>query len=1182
MSQAPKDQAVRDRFIRERHRNAVVEAGAGTGKTTLVVKRICALVLGTDAAPGGDSAQGTEVLPLARIAAITFTDASATELRNRVRDALSTARLDALQASDSRTFSLANAAIADLEQASISTIHGFCQTILRENALDAGLDPSFEVLEAGASLRLIEEVFDLWFDEMGSDPAVRRALAFGIQPQLLEERAREFLRLGPEVLDAERFLAPSPRGADGPIVDLMRTAAQLLETYGPHLGTVPALVGKRLHNQLLVMRAMLEDHAALLGEEATDDDWTAFEMQLMQERFRTGRPGGGSPDGGHWAKLLGGKAGEHNDRSVEFADQIVAVRAAIGQHLIAELEPPLLAFRQHYEDAKERRAVVDFDDLLVRAEKLVRLHPSVRRHLFERFQTLFVDEFQDTDPVQARLVFFLAGGPGTEGQMDWTQITPAPGRLVLMGDPKQSIYRFRKADVETYRKCCALVQAADADAAYTINTNFRTDGELVHFVNEVFTNGAGKMQAPDDGDYQAEYIGLEPQHATRGVARPVVALVQPEGDEVRGSDVNVKREAAATVAFVQAHLAEWGRTLGDVAILGRTRSALRPYADALAHAGIDFLYEGKRSLLESREALEALNLLQAIVDTSHETAVVGALRSIWFGVDDNALVRHKLAGGSWSPLDALQADAAGDPQVLEGLRQLGEWAARADAPDALIASLMFDGWMAGLLRLRQNGAQAVMDLERLGGYLLELMAEQGLSLAAAVRTCQNLVRTESDVSAAQLLASDAVRLMTVHKSKGLEFGIVVLAHASGQPKNSGGDSVFLDDGRLVWRLNAGFAHPDFETKAKSEKPRDEAEALRVLYVALTRAKHHLVVPLFAAVDGRSKAPKLLRDRLGKGVFGKRLVSAFFPEDESLMPGFATRTERVDGSPPPTPTRPPVAAWQPELSAALQNLAVQTENPAALRARALAAREPLWPMMFGPSRVADQMVHASETAQHAAPETGGQAEFGFETPQTVPALESSAVDLGVAARQIGTLVHECIEHRLDDAATRRQAQSAGLASGDVDFVVRCVAVERDLPSHARAFAAGADVFDELPVMWGGLSGFPGAETLLMNAFIDRLIRYPDGTLEIVDFKTDRMDPEAPDFAVRLAAQTEHHMVQLGLYGLALEAAGLNVTDLTLAFLVPGQDVTRRFDDSLRAQASAALQNFAAPPPKGAVR
>ena len=1167
MSQAPQDQAVRERFVRERHRNAVVEAGAGTGKTTLVVQRICALVLG-----GGPEA---DPIPLSRIAAITFTDAAATELGNRVRDALSAARLEALQSGDAPRLALANAAIADLDQTSISTIHGFCQTILRENALDASLDPSFEVLEAGASLRLIEEVFDLWFDEMGSNPAVRRALAFGIQPQQLEERAREFLKLGPEALDAERFEAPSPRGPEGPLVALLKNAAAILATYGPFLGTVPELEGKRLHNQLVVMRAMLEDHAALLGKAPSDDDWTALEMQLMQERFKTGKPGGGSGDGTQWAKLLPGKTAEHNAISMALADEIVAVRAAIGQHLIAELEAPLLAFREHYEAAKERRSVVDFDDLLVRAERLVREHQTVRQHLFERFQTLFVDEFQDTDPVQARLVFYLAGGPGTEAELDWTQIPPAPGRLVLMGDPKQSIYRFRKADVETYRLCCQLVQDADPGAAYTINTNFRTDGELVHFVNAVFTDGTGQMQAPDDGDYQAEYIGLEPHHAARGHAQPVVALVQPDGDEVRGSNANLQREAAATVAYVRAHLAEWGRTLGDVAILGRTRAALQPYADALARAGIDFIYEGKRSLLESREALEALNLLQAIVDTGHETAVVGALRSIWFGVDDNALVRHKLAGGAWDPLVALQAGAVGDPAVLAGLRQLGEWATSTAVPETLVATLMFDGWMAGLLRLRQNGAQAVMDLERLGGYLLELMAEQGLSLAAAVRTCQNLVRTEADVSAAQLQASDAVRLMTVHKSKGLEFGIVVLAQASGRPFTAGGDSVFLDQGRLVWRLNSNFAHPDFAAKAKSEKPRDEAEALRVLYVALTRAKHHLVVPLFAAVDGQSKTPKTLSERLSKGVFGKRLQSAFFPGETPAADGFEARTTRVETPPPAPQAGPAPAVWQPELQAGLQTLAHAKEDPAQRRARELAMRRPARPVLFGPSRVADQGAHDAPPRPSAMP-AGGQGSFGFDEPAAPDAgasLVDVATDLGAAARQIGTLVHECIEHRLDDHAVRDRARDAGLASDDVDFVVRCVAVERGLPSHARAFADGAQVFDELPVMWGGLTDFNGAEQLLMHAFIDRLIRHPDGTLEIVDFKTDRLDPAAPDFEARLAGQTNHHMIQLALYGLALEAAGLVVGDLTLAFLVPGQDVTRRLDEDLRAQAWTALQRFA---------
>lgn len=1140
---APKDQGVRDRFVTELDRNAVVEAGAGTGKTTLIVKRIAALVL------------GEQPVPLSRLAAITFTEAAATELRERVRDKLSEERRTRLDAGDTPGLARVDQAIAELDQALISTIHGFCQTILRENALSAGLDPSFEVIDANGSKRLIEEVFDLWFDEMGEHPAIRRALAFGIQPSTLEERARQLLQLGPAALDAQAFAPPSPRGADGVIRQFLQQAQAFLDQYGPHMAAVALDKPGRFYNQLGAVRDLLEAHAGLLADSADEAAWAAFELELMQPRFEGGKPGGGRADGRSFRDAMGGKTGAESKAIDADSDQLtqgfVAVREAIGQELLAAVQEPLLAFRRAYEVAKQRRAVVDFDDLLVRAEALVRREPAVRQRLFERVRTLFVDEFQDTDPVQARLVFYIAGGPGTEHEWDWQKIPPAPGRLVLMGDPKQSIYRFRKADVETYRRCCELVTAADPEARFVITTNFRTDGALVGFVNQVFSSGAAEMRAPDDGDYQADYIGLEAYHAERGAAVEVVALEQREEDAVYGSDKNVRLEAAAVVHELDGLLASWQLGWGDVAVLGRTHGALRPYAEALARAGVDFIYEGTRPLFEAREVREALTLMQALVDPEHQAAVVGTLRSVWFGVSDDALVRHKLAGGSWNPLDVAAGDAPGEPAALSALRQLGEWARATGDPVALVEALCFDGWMASLMRLRPNGAQAVMDLERFGGFLLELLDQGAASLAAAVRTCQLLARSGSDESAAQLEAANAVRLMTVHKSKGLEFGVVVLAQPAGQSRNGGESKPALDQDAVVWRLVKGFEHPRYGALRESEKPRDQAESLRVLYVALTRAKHRLVVPLFAPLDGRTKKPKELSARFAAGVFGQRLKTALF----EALDDFAVERRVVERFDPDAITSAPPQAWEPALQTQLGEL-LAAPRPELERAARLAERTTRRPVPFGPSRVAEFVA-----AEHGA----GLPQLETEGASGEPG------DAGALAREVGTLVHLCIEERVAPDAARERASRLGLDAEQADFVGACVAAELELPSHARAFAQGAAVFDELPVSWGGaeLAAEGGGPDLLMHAFIDRLIRHPDGSVEIVDFKTDRLEGPAETLEARLAAQAEHHLVQLALYGLALEAAGCHVTTLTLAFLAIGRDVSVAFDEARRDGARAAL-------------
>jgi ATP-dependent exoDNAse (exonuclease V) beta subunit len=181
-----------------------------------------------------------------------------------------------------------------------------------------------------------------------------------------------------------------------------------------------------------------------------------------------------------------------------------------------------------------------------------------------------------------------------------------------------------------------------------------------------------------------------------------------------------------------------------------------------------------------------------------------------------------------------------------------------------------------------------------------------------------------------------------------------------------------------------------------------------------------------------------------------------------------------------------------------------------------------------------------------------------------------------AREVGTLVHLCVEERVEPDAARERAHRHKLDADQAEFVAACVAAERELPSHARAFAPGAQVHDELPVSWGGaeLAAAGGGPDLLMHAFIDRLIRHADGSVEIVDFKTDRLDGPAETLDARLHAQAEHHMVQLALYGLALEAAGCRVTTLTLAFLAVGRDVSVPFDEPRRVAARAALAAYQA--------
>jgi len=1148
---APQDQAARTRFETDVKRNAVVEAGAGTGKTTLVVARILALVTGSS---------GEAPVPIERIGAMTFTEAAAAELAARVADGLAKARLEALDAGDETRARDLGDAYANLGSASISTIHGFTQRILRDHAIEAGLDPSFEILPAIARQRLVEEVFELWFDEVSAEPAVRRALSFGIGLGKIETLARDLVDLGPEALETTVPELPQLEGAGGLIQARLQEASRLLEELGSALeppsasGLPDELQSGRLYSLLRASSDLLLDHTPLLDGEGDPDQWEAFELELMKPRWEKGVPGGGGAGEGKWATAFGGSGADYKEKFLSLRDGFVELREAIGGRIALDLTEVLGSFRAHFEDEKTRRAVVDFDDLLVRAERLVRTNAGVRQLVMQRFETLFVDEFQDTDPVQARLVFFLAGGEDSIHETDWTRIVPAPGRLVLVGDPKQSIYRFRKADVETYRRCCRAVAEADPDSAYTITTNFRTDGALVDYVNRAFEDGPAKMVAPDDGDYQADYMGLVAHHAGEGHATPVLALVQDDDEAAAGAAKNLDVEAASLARFLAEKIGsraeyrggeEQPLGFGDVAVLGRTRASLEVYADALAAEGISYVFEGGGALFEAREVLEALTLLTAIVESGRETAVVGALRSVWLGASDDQLASHRMLGGGWDPNAA--GEAPGDPVVRAHMQQLVKWGclAREEGPEALIEHLLGHAGMGGLMFLRPSGPQALMDLVRLRSLLLGLIHDEGLGLAAAVRFAGRLVRSGSDEKGARIAAQGAVRLMTVHASKGLEFGMVVLAQPSRKKKNEGGDTKpWLDDGEVIVSLGKGYRHPRFDALIKKEKLRADAERLRLYYVALTRAKHFLVVPVFAARGSGEGDPKPVHERIKSGAFGAYLGDEFATGESYVETVGVAQLQAPEATPPDVDVQRE-AELVGSLAERLQS--VVARQPEAERREALEQRPAARPFAFGPSTVADH-VHGQDVGEHA------------------DASADQFEDAGERARQLGTFVHLAIELRLSAAEAEDRARSEGFEPGDVSFIGGCVATEASLESHTRAFALGNRVLDEAPILWGNV---PGAQKLRMNGFIDRLILFEDGSVEIVDFKTDRFD--ASDAAV-LAEHTDHHMVQLGLYGLALEAAGLRVAKLTLAYVAAGCDDSRPFDADLRQRSTNALCNL----------
>jgi ATP-dependent helicase/nuclease subunit A len=463
----------------------------------------------------------------------------------------------------------------------------------------------------------------------------------------------------------------------------------------------------------------------------------------------------------------------------------------------------------------------------------------------------------------------------------------------------------------------------------------------------------------------------------------------------------------------------------------------------------------------------------------------------------------------------------------------------------VLAEVLRDPELLYLLGLRPGGVQAPMNLLRLECFLRDSLAELGL--AGAVRAAQELARGRSDEKGARLALPGAVRLLTIHGSKGLEFPVVILAGIGSAPKNGPDSDAWLTDAGLVWRLSANLGLPSFAVQTKWDAPRAKAEQLRHFYVALTRAKHHLVLPLFGAADKKGSA---LMAKVAAGALGRLFGEDFAEpgEDPALL------ELEPAGSPRP---RPDVGGRE-ELLAQLGSAAPAMGAPARL-AQELAGRQRPVPEAVAPSLFAatTQPNQGGEAPEAAAPATGsdlGPGLSGAEHPDA--GLEGGLGVDGARARKLGTLTHLCLELGLDGEGALARARSEGLDQVDAAFVARCVAAAGDLGSTERARTA-ARVLDEPPVFWRTPKADGGE--LLVRGYIDRLIQYEDGSVEVLDYKTDRIEPGD---AATLAQHAEHHSLQLGLYGLALEAAGLEVRALTLAFLAAETEVVLELDAALR--------------------
>ncbi len=821
----------------------IVEAAAGTGKTTELVKRILRIL-------------STGRAEVRRIVAVTFTEKAAGELKLRLREALERERTGAAEEVRERL----DIALASLEEAHVSTIHGFCAELLRERPIEARVDPLFSVLTETQSERLFDEGFGGWIHTQLADPpegirrALRRSVWSGSPMAAPEDGPIDRLRGAAwELAQWRDFTAPwtrkpfeRDRGVDRLIAELHEFAALSAQaSYAKDNLFVDTEPARQLSQEIALHQSF--DHADY-------DGWEARLVDLSRNRtFSRARNGRGPT---YRRGVTRAMVVDARDSLRTHLDQF---RMDADADLAAALQRELVGAMDRYEGLKRRAGALDFLDLLLKARDLVRSDASVRQGFQERYTHIFVDEFQDTDPLQAEILLLLASSD--PAATDWRAVCPSPGRLFIVGDPKQSIYRFRRADVSIYREVCQRLESRGAKVV-RLTTSFRSVPEIQACVNTAFA----PVMTGDAVTLQADYVPLSQYRPALTRQPAVVALPVPKPYGQRNiSAVAIESSLPDAIgAYVDwlVNESKWKVTerTGDkpVAIAARHICILfrrfvsfgsdmtMPYAGALEARGIKHVLVGGKTFHDREEVESVRAALAAIEWPDDELSVFATLRGPLFAIGDEDLLDWRQRFGVFHPFRIPRPPSPiPHPPIVEALRLLQQLHRRRNyMPVADTIQQLLNATRAHVaLVLRAAGEQALANVLHVAELSRQYEANGGISFRGFVEELRLAAKT-AQAGEAPILeeGSDGVRMMTVHKAKGLEFPVVILADLTCKLSRADAGRWIDPGGDLCALKIGGWSPVDLLLHGAEESARDKAEAERLTYVAATRARDLLVVP----------------------------------------------------------------------------------------------------------------------------------------------------------------------------------------------------------------------------------------------------------------------------------------------------------------------------------------------------
>jgi ATP-dependent exoDNAse (exonuclease V) beta subunit len=1134
------DQYERDQIRSDLDSNIVVEAAAGTGKTSELVQRIVAVL-----------AAGRTCVD--RIIAVTFTEKAAGELKLRLRSELEKAR-GRSRASEKRRH--LEDALAHLEEARLSTIHAFCADLLRERPVEAQIDPQFEVMTDVQSQSLYRQAFNLWFQRKLED------LPEGIR-RFLRRRSREsateaLLKAGWELTDWRDFPTRWRREAFirereiDRLVENLHTFADLTRN--------PGNPSNMLFVDTAPARSFSDELKTVAATRSKDyDGLEAMLVSLGKDReydqFR-------GPHKGH-AQYKEKVKGE--DVLAAHATLLASIQTFI-QNANGDLAPLLQAELSEsvseYQALKQRSGQLDFLDLLIRMRDLLIGSANARSDFQRRYTHIFVDEFQDTDPLQAEILVLLSAD--STDVCDWRKVRPVPGKLFIVGDPKQAIYRFRRADVGTYEEVKKLL--LDRGAKFLeLTTSFRSLPSIQCLVNESFsTEMDGNRES-----LQAQYVPLSPFRSDYTNQPAIVSLPVPRPYGLRRFSMQAVESSLpdAVAAFVDWLVHESGWTVAEkgnsdnraaisashVCLLFRRfysfdQDMVRPYIRALEARDLPHLLVGGRSFHYREEVQTVRAALAAIEWPDDELSVFASLRGSLFSIPDDVLLEYRHRYNRFHPFRTpAESLSGGLLSVVEALRMLRELHRNRNyRPAAETIELLLQNARAHLaFALRPSGEQVLANVLHICELARKYEASGGLSFRGFVEAFQEGADA-AETGEAPIFeeGGEGIRIMSVHKAKGLEFPVVILADATAKISSSY-PSRHIDAPRRMCAIPLVGCEPkELQENAALELARDRSEGVRVAYVAATRARDLLVVPtigdhpfgnwdsienwwlrpLYKAIYPPKERYRKPDEACACPKFGMDSVLTrpdnAFADDDNVCPGrysFASNATGYD-----------VTWWDPQMLklGVRQSFGIRQEellagaDPETLNSDLEAYEH--WRRQI--ASVLDQGAKPSQVVRTATNQARKESGGGLPGVTVVELPRNKERPVGA---RFGALVHATLS-TVDLDASTESAKSAAALQGrilgasaeeiEAASVAAQAALAHPLLQRARRAWICAQCRRETPVTLT-LEDGTLVEGVIDIAFLE------DDSWTVIDFKTDR----------ELEKELQHYQKQVGIYANAVSRA-----------------------------------------------